>query len=325
MEVFGEALGVDAARQARDAEADGFDGLVAVDHFFSGRPGAPPTWKVEPLVALGAAAAVTSRIRLAAMVLNVNFHHPAVIAHGMASLNELSGGRAEVGLGCGWYEPEHAAFGLPWDEHPRRVDRLIEAAMVCRGMLENRGVISHHGSHFDVDNDVAWDWPDRTPVPVIIGGSGATLLRRAAEVANRIDLLHSSIRGRAAVDAAHSCSEERLERLLGSVRASASAAGNSIRFSASVTAAIVDPGDARAVRERLAPELNSTPPLLESDLLYVVGSEQDLLDRLSSLAQLGVDRVHVIPAGPQPSRAAASVKRMLEDIQRLGDVTDLTS
>ena len=318
MEVFGESLGVDAARQARDAEAEGFDGIVAVDHFFSARAGAPPAWRVEPLVALGAAAAVTARIKLAAMVLNVNFHHPAVIAHAMASLNELSGGRAELGLGCGWYAPEHAAFGLPWDETPARLDRLMEAATVCRAMLERRGAISHHGAHFDIENSVEWAWPARPPVPVVVGGSGATLLSRAATVANRVDLLHPSVAGRPVVDDARSRSEERVERLLEAVRASAMAAGNPIQVSASVTAAVVAAGEARAVRARLAPDLTSTPALLERDLLYVVGSENDLLERIRSLSALGVDRVHVIPAGPEPSRAAAAVRGMLRDIQGFG-------
>jgi alkanesulfonate monooxygenase SsuD/methylene tetrahydromethanopterin reductase-like flavin-dependent oxidoreductase (luciferase family) len=318
VEVFGESLGADAARQARDAEAEGFDGIVAVDHFFSARAGAPPSWRVEPLVALGAAAAVTGRIKLAAMVLNVNFHHPAVIAHAMASLQELSAGRAELGLGCGWYAPEHSAFGLPWDETKARLDRLMEAAAVCRAMLEHRGAISHHGALFDIENAVEWAWPARPPVPVVVGGSSATLLCRAATVANRIDLLHPSVGGRPVVDDARSRSAEVIEHLLEAVRASAMAAGNPIKVSASVTAAVVTAGEARAARMRLAPDLCSTLALLERDLLYVVGSDDDLLERIRSLSGLGVDRIHVIPAGPEPSRAAAAVRGMLRDIQSLG-------
>ena len=328
MEVFGEALGPEAARQARDAEADGFDGLVAVDHFFSARPGAEPRWRIEPLVALGAAAAVTSRISLGAMVLNVNFHHPAVIAHAMASLHELSEGRAELGLGLGWYGPEHTAFGLPWGEPRARSGRLIEAAGVCRAMLEHRGAVSHHGAHFDVENTVEWRWPPRPPVPIVIGASSPALLNRAAAVANRIDLLHASAAGRPVVDEAHSRSAERVERLLEAARASAMAARNSLKVSASITAALVAPGDRRAALERLGPELSSTAALLEPDLLYVVGTDDDLFERIQTLAGLGVDRVHVIPAGPEPARASEAVRQMLRDIQAVeparSDVTDLT-
>jgi len=120
------------------------------------------------------------------------------------------------------------------------------------------------------------------------------------------------------VDEAHSRSAERVERLLEAARTSAMAAGNPIKVSASVTAAVVAAGDRNAVRHRLAPELKSTPALLESDLLYVVGSDDELLERIRSLAQLGVDRVHVIPAGPEPPRAAAAVRAMLRDIQDAG-------
>lgn len=328
MEVFGESLGLEAARQARDAEALGFDGIVAVDHFFSARPDAVAKWRIEPLIALGAAAATTTRIKLAAMVMNVNFRHPAVIAHAIASLNELSGGRAELGLGCGWYAPEHTAFGLPWDDARARADRLIEAARVCRAMLEHRGAVSHHGANFDVENAVEWPWRPHQPVPVVIGGSSPSLLSRAAEVANRIDLLHASVAGRPVVDDAHSRSEERVERLLETTRTSAMAAGNRIAVSASITAAVVAQDEARATRDRMAPELRSTPALLDGDLLYVVGSGDDLLNKIRSLGRLGVDRVHVIPAGPEPSRATAAVREMLRDIQgprpRTRDVTDLT-
>jgi alkanesulfonate monooxygenase SsuD/methylene tetrahydromethanopterin reductase-like flavin-dependent oxidoreductase (luciferase family) len=325
VEVFAESLGLDAPRQALDAEESGFDGIVAVDHFFSARPGATPRWRVEPLVALGAAAAATSRIKLGAMVLNTNFHHPAVIAHAIESLDQLSGGRAELGLGGGWYAPEHEAFGLPWEHPEARAGRLLEAAAVCRAMLEQRGAISHRGRHFDIENSVEWQWPERRPVPVVIGASSPALLRRAATVANRIDLLHPSVAGRPVVDEAHSRSEDRVERLLSEVRASATAARNPIRISATVTAAVFASREAHAARERLAPDVSSTPSLLERDLLYVVGCEDDLLQKIRSLAALGVDRVHVIPAGPEPARAAAAVRGMLEEIQKFGDVTHLTS
>jgi alkanesulfonate monooxygenase SsuD/methylene tetrahydromethanopterin reductase-like flavin-dependent oxidoreductase (luciferase family) len=318
VQVFGESLGLDAAHQALRVEREGFDGLVAVDHFYSGRGSSPPRWRVEPVVALGVAAAVTSRITLAAMVMNVNFHHPAVIAHAMASLQEVSGGRAELGLGAGWYAPEHLSFGLPWGDAATRTERLLESAVVCRAMLEHRGVVTHRGAHFNVDNEVPWEWggAGRT-VPVAIGAARESLLYRAAEVVNRVDLLHVSIDGAPVVDEAHGRSADRVERLVQEVRSRAAAAGNSVKVSATLTSIVVSAADAASVRERLAPSLHSSPNLLERDLLYVIGSQDDLLRRIGALAALGVDRIHVIPGQADSGQTLDAVREMLADIQGL--------
>jgi len=311
-------LGVEAAQQARLAEQQGFDGLVAVDHFFSGRSPSAPRWRVEPLVALGVAAAATSRITLAAMVMNVNFHHPAVIAHGMATLQELSGGRAELGLGGGWYAPEHVAFGLPWGDGATRTERLLESAVVCRAMLEHRGVVTHRGRYFKIENEVPWEWGGVMQcVPVAIGAARESLLCRAAEVANRVDLLHVSIDGTPVVDETHGRSSERVQHLLDRMHSRAAAAGNSIKVSATLTAVVAPAVDAVPARERLAASLASAPGLLERDLLYVIGSQEELLRKIEALAALGVDRVHIIPGQPNAQQTLAAVREMLADIQRL--------
>ena len=317
MQVFGESLALEAVAQAREAEAQGFDGVVAVDHFYSGRPPGEPRWRVEALVALGAAAAATHRITLAAMVLNANFHHPAVIAHAMASLDQLSGGRAELGLGAGWYAPEHLAFGLPWGTAAERTSRLLESAAICRTMLENRGIVAHRGTHFNVETSVAWEWTDHgRPVPVTIGGSSENLLCRAAEVANRVDLLSASVQARPVVDAEHARPYERVERLIEAVRSRASASGNPIKVSATLTAVVVPPAEGLSARKGIAGWVRSSPALLEQDLLYVVGAQDDLLSKIRLLGALGVDRIHVIPGRPQPERTVAAVREMVQDIQR---------
>ncbi len=317
MQVFGESLGFQPGPQAREAEELGYDGLVAVDHFYSARPPAQPRWRVEPLVALGAAAATTSRIRLAAMVINTNFHHPAVIAHAIASLDRLSGGRAELGLGAGWYAPEHTAFGLPWGAASERVARLIECARVCRTMFERRGVISHRGRYFRLENTVPWDGGPENVVPVVIGGSRRALLCRGAEVANRIDVLHATVDGIPLIDEASGGSEGQLVELLEAVRARASAAGNSVKVSATLTAVVVGSGAGKATRGRLAAQYKTTEALLARDLLYVVGEQQELLEKIAVLAQLGVDRVHVIPGPVDQPRTAAALREMLSAIHEV--------
>jgi alkanesulfonate monooxygenase SsuD/methylene tetrahydromethanopterin reductase-like flavin-dependent oxidoreductase (luciferase family) len=97
----------------------------------------------------------------------------------------------------------------------------------------------------------------------------------------------------------------------------AGAAGNSIKVSATLTAVVVPAVDAVAAREHLAASLASTPRLLERDLLYVIGSQDELLRKIEALAALGVDRVHVIPGRPNSHQTLAAVREMLADIQRL--------
>ena len=107
------------------------------------------------------------------------------------------------------------------------------------------------------------------------------------------------------------------QQLIDAVRSHANAAGNSIKVSATLTAVVVPESEAAAARERLAPSLQSSPALLERDLLYVIGSQSELLRRLEALAALGVDRVHVIPGQPNPRQTLDAVREMLADIQRL--------
>ncbi len=252
------------------------------------------------------------------MVMNVNFHHPAVIAHAMATLQELSGGRAELGLGGGWYAPEHVAFGLPWGDGATRTERLLESAVVCRAMLEHRGVVTHRGTYFPIENEVPWEWGGAAQcVPVAIGAARESLLYRAAEVVNRVDLLHVRVDGTPVVDETHGRSSERVQNLLDRMHSRAGSAGNSIKVSATLTAVVVPAIDAVSARKQLAASLASAPRWLERDLLYVIGSQDELLRKIEALAALGVDRVHVIPGQPNSHQTLAAVREMLADIQRL--------
>ena len=97
------------ADHARRAEEAGIGSLLIRDHFSAGAFGQ----QLAPFSALAAAAAVTGRLHVGTMVLSNDFRHPAIVAHEAASLHHLSGGRFELGIGAGWYQPEYSAAGLP--------------------------------------------------------------------------------------------------------------------------------------------------------------------------------------------------------------------
>ncbi len=123
---------------ARKAEDLGVDLLVTADHLAGA---------LGPLVALATAAEATRRLRVGTMVLNNDFHHPVVLARDVATVDLLSDGRAEVGLGAGHAEPEYESAGIAFDPHASRVDRLGESALVLRRLLDGE-TVTHRGEHY---------------------------------------------------------------------------------------------------------------------------------------------------------------------------------
>src|SRR6516165_11848944 len=131
---------------ARQIEDSGIDVLLLRDHFSAGAFGP----QLAPFSGLAAAAAVTSRLRVGTRVLSNDFRHPALVAHEAASLHLVSGGRFELGLGAGWYQPEYDAAGISFDRAGQRIDRLAESLAILRGLLDGQRV-RHQGAWYQID------------------------------------------------------------------------------------------------------------------------------------------------------------------------------
>ena len=157
------------------AEELGFDAFFRSDHFLkmgpvSGRPGPTDSWAT-----LAALAAETSRIRLGTLVSSATFRLPGPLAITVAQVDEMSGGRVELGLGAGWFEAEHKAYGVPFPSLGERFDRLEEQLAVITGLWETAegSTFSHDGRYYQVSDSPALPKPAQQPrPPVIIGGSG---------------------------------------------------------------------------------------------------------------------------------------------------------
>jgi probable F420-dependent oxidoreductase len=178
------------ADHARAAEAAGVGSLLLRDHFSAGAFGQ----QLAPFSALAAAAAVTTRLRVGTLVLSNDFRHPAILAHEAASLHHLSGGRFELGLGAGWYQPEYGAAGISFDRAGQRIDRLEESLAILRGLLDGDRV-QHHGAWYRIDGlelDVMPEHHGRPPV--LIGAGGPRMLRLAASHADIVGLLPAPIK-----------------------------------------------------------------------------------------------------------------------------------
>ncbi|MBI4729110.1 MAG: TIGR03560 family F420-dependent LLM class oxidoreductase [Acidobacteria bacterium] len=174
---------------ARDAEDRGFDSAWMSDHFFLdlGKYGGPTRryGSLEAFTTLAAVAAATRRVRLGTLVACEAFRPPTLLAKMVATLDVMSGGRVDLGLGAGWYAAEFEAAGIPFPPAAERFARLRESAIIVGGMLE-RSPFSFEGRHYRAEEAPNEPRPVQSPRPPIwIGGKGGPRLRQVvAEVAD---------------------------------------------------------------------------------------------------------------------------------------------
>jgi F420-dependent oxidoreductase-like protein len=158
----------DIVATVKHCEDTGWDGAYVSDHFmpsFGDETG--PTSECVALMA--AIAASTSRVRVGSIVFGNTYRHPAVLLNQVATVDEISGGRVILGIGAGWQENEHAAYGIELPPVKQRLDRFEEAVQIIRGLLKNERY-SFSGEHYTVTN--APVNPKRADMPILIGGGG---------------------------------------------------------------------------------------------------------------------------------------------------------
>jgi alkanesulfonate monooxygenase SsuD/methylene tetrahydromethanopterin reductase-like flavin-dependent oxidoreductase (luciferase family) len=299
MQVFGKALSFDAEADARRAEAAGYDGVRVIDHFFSGIPPEQPTAVPHAFVTLAAAAVVTERVVLTQTMIAATFRHPSEVAQAVACIDRLSGGRAELGIGTGWLPAEHDALGLELGTPRQRVDRAIEAATICRQMFEQQGCVDFDGAFFVAHSDAAWPVTPHVP-EILVGAHGPRLVRAAAAVADRIDLLEAMRAGRPLLEGADANDEVQLSDRIARAQVVADELGRKLRFSATVNLTVRSTIEERdALRRELTMAAGCDLDALDRELLRSVATSEEAMHRFGILGELGIDRVHVRPSDPQ--------------------------
>lgn len=169
--------------RAREVEALGYDGLWLVDHFWAG--GMPDIDFLEGWTALAALAEATTKLRLGLMVTCNSYRNPALLAKMVATVDQVSGGRVELGLGAGWMEEEYKAYGYDFPPIATRLAQLEEGLEIVTSMLRE-GRTTFSGRHFRVADAPNNPKPVQSPLPVTIGGAGEKkLLRLVARFAQR--------------------------------------------------------------------------------------------------------------------------------------------
>jgi probable F420-dependent oxidoreductase len=162
----------------REVEALGYSSLMFSDHLVD---------QFAPISALSVAAAVTSTLRIGTFVFNNDLRHPVVLAQELATLDRLSDGRLEVGIGAGWNKPEYEGAGIPYDPGATRIDRLAEAVTIMKGLFA--GPVDFKGRFYQVKGFEDFPRPIQRPhPPFLIGGGSPKLLRFAAQNAQIVGI-----------------------------------------------------------------------------------------------------------------------------------------
>jgi len=164
---------------ARSAEELGYDTFVMQDHL--GR-------QLSPLGGLAAAAAVTSRIRIGAFVFANDYRHPLLLARETATLDQISNGRVELGIGAGWKTSDYRQLGMPYERAGLRIERMQESVVLMRQLFTGERV-THSGRHYHLDGARLAPRPVQPRIPILIGGGGPRMLRIAAREADIVGLL----------------------------------------------------------------------------------------------------------------------------------------
>ena len=177
------------ARQAAEADASGFDTVLVMDHFYQlPMLGRPDDYMLECYTLLAGLAAHTKTVRLSALVTGNTYRNPAVLAKTVTTLDIVSGGRAQLGIGAGWFELEHTAFGIEFGTFTDRFEKLEEALQIILPMLRGERP-SLDGEHYRVA-DAINEPPPVGRIPVMIGGGGERkTLRMVAQYADESNLI----------------------------------------------------------------------------------------------------------------------------------------
>jgi F420-dependent oxidoreductase-like protein len=265
---------------AQAAEQLGFDAFFRSDHFVAmsgdGLPGPTDSW-----VTLGAIARETSRIRLGTLVTSATFRYPGPLAIAVAQVDEMSDGRIEFGLGSGWFEKEHEAYGIPFPPLRERFDRLTEQLAIVTGLWTTRPgeTFDYPGKHYQISGSPALPKPLQSPhPPIIIGGAGAKRTPAlAAEYAAEFNVPF------APMDVVRT----QFHRVATAVEAANRPADSIVYSAAFVLCAGRD--DTEVARRAAAigrdvDELRSNSPL--------VGTPAEIIDKLGAWTDLGVQRVY---------------------------------
>jgi len=255
---------------ARKAESLGYSTLLMPDHFGD---------QLSPVPALATAAAVTDTLRVGTLVFANDFRHPAVLAKDTATMDLLSDGRLEVGVGAGWMTEDYAWTGVPHDRPGVRIDRMIEAIEVLRGLWGDEA-FSFDGEHYTITEMNGLPKPvQQGGPPVVVGGGGKRVLSTAARLADIVGINPNVGEGKIGPEAIASMSADATTEKVGWVRDASGDRYDDIEISILKFVTIVtDQRD--AVAEKVGAGMGMDAPTALASPHMIIGSAEQIADEL---------------------------------------------
>ena len=261
------------SRCARAAEETGFDVFHVGDHVGV---------ESSVLASLAAAALTTTTIRLGPLVLNNDLGHPVLLAQELATIDRLSHGRLEVGIGAGHSFPEYATIGQPFDAPGRRKERLAESVEILRALLDGQR-LTYRGQHYRLEDAVVVR-PMQDHVPILVGVNGPSALAHAARHA---DIIAPTMLGRTRPDGQHHevrWEASRLDQTIAWIKSQAVERWGTLELHALVQAVVVTE-DRNAVGLDIAGRTGMDLDDILSTPFLCLGTHQEICDHLLACRQ----------------------------------------
>ncbi|MFZ6005017.1 MAG: TIGR03621 family F420-dependent LLM class oxidoreductase [Actinomycetota bacterium] len=261
--------GASWADLARKAEDLGYSTLFLPDHFGD---------QLAPLPAMMAAASATTELRVGTLVFDNDYKHPLVLAKELATVDVLSGGRLEVGLGAGWMQSDYDQSGIPMDPPGVRVSRMEEGISVIKGCF-GPGPFSFSGEHYQVTGYDGHPKPVQSPPPLLIGGGAKRVLSIAAREADIVGINPSIHSGRVDAAAAQNGAAAETDKKLAWVRQAAGDRYDDLEINLLMFAGIIT-DDRKGTAEMMAPLFGLPPEELEVYPHACIGTIEQIADDL---------------------------------------------
>ena len=256
---------------ARRVEDLGFSTLFMPDHFGP---------QLAPIPALAAAAQATTSLRVGGLVLDNDYKHPVVLAKELATLDVLSGGRLEVGLGAGWMKTDYDQSGIAYDTPGVRIDRFEEGITILKGLFGG-GAFSFEGEHYTITELDGQPKPVQTPPPLLIGAGGPRMLKIAAREADIVGVNPSLRSGRIDRSTSADVTAEAYDRKLATLREAAGERFDDLELQCLMF--FVNPtDDALGFATTMAPMFDLAPEAVLDVPVALIGSTEQMVETLQA-------------------------------------------